>query len=165
MSIVGGEARGKYSHFINVSKILKTNLNQVFSNSKHSSIKFPPYSNRMSSDAHIEKARTWYFKAPRVACPAIDCFDPNFFIAILDNRKSIQMASISKADTVCFSATESDPTHAAVEGFIHSGGKVSLGTVERWLNHPAMQESVQWTLVKDARNKIYTAHPIIRAFL
>lgn len=31
----------KYSHFINVSKILKTNLNQVFSNSKHSSIKFP----------------------------------------------------------------------------------------------------------------------------
>ena len=28
-----------------------------------------------------------------------------------------------------------------------------------------MQESVQWTPVKDASNKIYTAHPIIRAFL
>ena len=53
----------KYSNFLNVSEILKTNLNQVFSNSKHSSIKFPsilnylwkvcylpPYSNRMSSD-------------------------------------------------------------------------------------------------------------------
>ena len=37
-----------------------------------------------------------------------------------------------------------------------SGGKVSLGTVERWLNHPAVREPVQWTPVKDARNKIYT---------
>ena len=133
----------------------------------------------MSSDGHIEKARTWYFKAPRdrarLVCPAIDCFNQNLFIAILDNRKSTQMASIfiapslpfqvdqavgahaarappppptqrggsGKADTVCFSATESDPTHAAVEGFIHSGAKVSLETVERWLNHQAMQESVQ----------------------
>jgi hypothetical protein len=124
---------------------------------------------QMASDAPvqaarlIQAARTWYFKTPRVARPEISCFDPNFFIHILDNRKPTQTASISKADTICFMATEVDRAHAAVEGFIHSDSQMCLGTVQRWLVHPAVQESVQWTLVTAARNSVYAATAALKS--
>ena len=71
---------------------------------------------------------------------------------------SIQITSICKADTICFSATELLPNFVAVESSIHSGGKVSLGIVQGgWMiNFNHLQESVDWTPVKDACNNVYT---------
>ena len=62
-------------------------------------------------------------------------------------------------------ATETDPEHADVEGFIHAGCQVKQGSLERWLHHPAIQEPVEWTPVTANCVQIYTAHPSIQQFL
>ena len=93
---------------------------------------------RMSSE-NLEDARTWYFKASSVAYhhdgPERVSFDPNFFSHILDARRPCQIQSISKADTICFSAASKDQNHAIVEGFIHASGNIRRGTAVRWLKH------------------------------
>jgi hypothetical protein len=68
-------------------------------------------------------------------------------------------------DTVCYFARETDPEHTAVEGFIHSGCQVKMGSLLRWLTHPAIEEQVEWTPVTADGVTIYTAHPSIQQFL
>ena len=116
------------------------------------------------TSARLEEARTWYFEAASVTRHESLEFDPIFFKTILDARTPTQINSIRKADTICFSAHATDTSHAAVQGFIHANGKISRGTVARWLAHPAVGD-INWTPVKDSRGKIYTAHPVIQQFL
>ena len=72
----------------------------------------------MSQHRVSQKARTWIFKAHAVARPASAFFKPAFFPQILDGCKPRHVHMISKADTICYLATETDPEHA--EGFIHA---------------------------------------------
>ena len=58
---------------------------------------------------------------PRVARPASAFFEPAFYSRILDGCKPGQMHMISKADTIRYLATETDPEHSDVEGFIRAG--------------------------------------------
>ena len=95
--------------FNHISLDFELSIVQFYIFPPQSRIIFPTQSGQMSSDWPIEEAGAWYFKEPRVACPEIDCFNPNFFIGILDARKSVQMPSIRQAGTICFSSTESDP--------------------------------------------------------
>ena len=105
----------------------------------------------MSSAEKRDEARTWYFKASDVAIarPEGARYDPTFFSNILDACKTIQMRSISKADTICYSTTEINFSLASVEGFIHSGGKIARGTLLRWLANPAILEEVDWIPLKN----------------
>ena len=106
-----------------------------------------------------QKARTWIFKAHAVARPASAFFEPAFFPQILDGCKPRQMRTISKADTICYLATKTDPEHAYVEEFILAGCQVKQGSLEQWLHHPAIQAPVEWTPVTANSVQIYTAHP------
>ena len=90
------------------------------------------------SCARSDEARTWHFKASSVACPSSPVFDQNFFTHVLDSCQQVQIKSISKAKTICFSAKEIEIDHACVEGFIHAGSNVKRGTLGRWLNNPAI---------------------------
>ena len=116
---------------------------------------FPPQLSQKSPERQDRKARTWYFKAPRISCPEIACFHPNLFIGIWDASKSVQINSTRQADTICFSTTELDPTHAS---FIHLDCKGSLGTVGRWLNHLAMEESAHRIPLKDSGCLHHSSH-------
>ena len=87
------------------------------------------------SPENLEAARTWFFKASSVTYlhdgPERVSFDTNFFSHILDARRPCQILSISKADTICFSAASKDQNHAIVEGFIHARCKIRRGTAVR----------------------------------
>ena len=72
---------------------------------------------------------------------------------------------ISKADTIYYLATETDPEHANVVGFIHAGCQAKQGSLQQWLHHPTIQEPVEWTPVTANGVQFYTAHPPIQQFI
>jgi hypothetical protein len=114
--------------------------------------------------ARLDEASTWHFVAS-VTRPEDLEFEPNFFTAILDARTPTQINLIRKANVICFSAHATDTSHAAVQGFIHANGKISRGTVARWLTDPAIGD-IGWTPITDNnRCTTYTAHPVIKQFL
>ena len=81
----------------------------------------------MRSSDRLPEARTWLFKVHSITRPASANFNPEFSPYILDACKARQMSTMSKTDTICYSATEIVLKHAAVEGFMHAIVQAKIG--------------------------------------